>query len=79
MLYITVRVVEPSGRPREYARVSVKTPGLFGGWLAEQRTDSNGETEFEVNVSDSDKIEVYADGSILYDDYPRSRITVTVR
>ncbi|MCX6360441.1 MAG: carboxypeptidase-like regulatory domain-containing protein [Armatimonadetes bacterium] len=79
MLYVTVRVVDPSGRPKEYSRVSVKTPGFLGGWMAEVRTDADGEAEFELNIGASDRIEVYADGQILYEDYPKSRITVTVR
>ncbi len=78
MTYVTVRVVDSSGRPMEYARVSVWRGGIDSGFYPEQRTDRDGEAEFEVGVSSSDKICVYAEGQKLYDDYVKARITVVV-
>lgn len=65
MAYVAVRVTDSSGRPMEFARVSVWHAGIDSGFYREQRTDRDGEAEFEVGVSSSDKIRVYAEGQKL--------------
>lgn len=75
MLYITVRVVDSSGRPEANAKVSV----WRGGWVPEQRTDSEGESEFAINATPSDRIRIYAKGQIVFEGYPKAHITVEVR
>lgn len=60
--YITVQVVDRTGRPRQGIRVNCQVHRcLSGGFRPEQRTDSDGRAEFEL--ADDSRITIYVNGS----------------
>jgi hypothetical protein len=60
--YMTVRVVDSSGRPKQGARVGVQVHRfLAGGFKSDQYTDADGTTEFEL--SDDSRVTLYVNGS----------------
>jgi len=57
---ILVRVYNSSGHPVSGRRISIGTFGMNYGVLPSQYTDSDGETEF--NIDDYGDINIYVDG-----------------
>ncbi len=54
MKYVTVRVVDGSGRPQSNAKVAFWVGGIAGGFLPPQYTNSDGEADFKLNDSYSE-------------------------
>ncbi len=79
-MFVTVRVINSQGNPEYAAKVSIGYGSvIFGGVTPDQRTGTDGETEFEINASTSDRIKIYANGNTVYEDYAKPKITVHLR
>ncbi len=60
--YLTVRVVDPDGRPKKGARVGCYIHRfLSSGFKSDQYTDSEGQVEFTLD--DDSRVTPYVDGS----------------
>jgi hypothetical protein len=63
MRYVSVRVMESNGRPARDARVSIHVSQfLASGSVPDQNTNSEGLTEFELDVDSGADITIYVNG-----------------
>lgn len=64
MRYMTVRVVDASGKPRSNTRVGIYIHQALASGMADTvYTDSNGEADFTLDVDEYAEIGVYVDGN----------------
>ncbi len=64
MQYMTVRVVDGSGRPQHNAKVSVYiSQTLASGMKDPEYTNSDGEAEFRLDVDTGAQITIYVNGN----------------
>lgn len=64
MKYATVRVVDSGGRPQSNAKVSVYVHQFAAeGMKDAQYTNSDGETDFKLDIDDGAQISIYVNGS----------------
>ena len=78
MQYISVRVVNGSGTPCYYEKVTIMRANIVGGTYPAQWTNRDGLAEFEIDISSSDRIIVSVKGRSLYEGCPRAKIAVVV-
>ena len=63
MRYVTVRVVDSGGRPQSNIRVAIYVNQFAASGMKDpQYTNSDGETEFALDIDTFAEISVYVDG-----------------
>lgn len=63
MQYISIRVLDTSGRPKHNARVAIGVNQfLASGVLQPKFTNTDGLVRFELNIDNFAEIEIYIDG-----------------
>ncbi|HWD38190.1 MAG TPA: hypothetical protein VG944_05025, partial [Fimbriimonas sp.] len=61
--FVSVRVIGSDGRAVKDARVSIEIHQFMaGGFTPEQRTDSSGETSFDIDADSGAECTVYVNG-----------------
>ena len=63
MRYVSVRVVDSSGRPQRDTRVGIEVHQFAAGGVKTEYTNSDGLAEFELDVDEGAEITVYVNGS----------------
>lgn len=64
MRYVTVRVVDSSGKPQHNACVGIYVSQFAASGMKEDSyTDSNGEAEFRLDIDTYAKIGIYVNGN----------------
>jgi hypothetical protein len=63
MRYISVRVVDSTGRPKYYSRVVLEINQFLANGVKEAHTDGDGLAQFQLDVDDGAEITVYVDGT----------------
>jgi len=61
--YITVRVVNSSGKPEYYARVTLWVYQFAAGGSYEKHTNSDGVVEFDVDIDEGAEVSISVNGS----------------
>jgi hypothetical protein len=63
MKYVSIRVRDSGGRPQAHVRVGIFVSQFAAsGAVSDQYTDSDGETNFSLDIDDGAEITVYING-----------------
>lgn len=78
MVHMAVLVTDSSGQPWPNIGVAVQLHGIKSGFTPDVMTDRDGVSRFSLDIGASDKITIFAKGSVRYEGYPEAKLYISI-